>query len=315
MSRFAHFVRREGNRALHRGFTLVELLVVIGIIAILIAMLLPALNKARAAAKVTACASNQRQIYLATVMYANDNRGFLPGSQVWGGYRGAEYANGAGGYPWEYADTTPPWNINWARSGARFYGIGLLISGKYLPASRVAECADFSTAFSGNFSQGDKFTLPEQFANYQRSTTGNVDDFFYIGSTWVGRYQGSYILNSLPYYWPDDNNQSHGHIGKRGGQGGQFTPGRIYQVKHITALIQCVTCDATLSDGSIWASTITHGRRGINCTYIDGHVAWLPMTAKTWQAADACYAPYPAGNSADGKGSYFFWAWASQEFQ
>ncbi len=61
-----------------RAFTLVELLVVIGIISILIAMLLPALNAARAAAQATACASNMRQIALAARMYANENGGRVP---------------------------------------------------------------------------------------------------------------------------------------------------------------------------------------------------------------------------------------------
>lgn len=60
------------------AFTFVELLVVIGIISVLIAILLPALNKARAAANTVACASNMRQIVTAMFMYANNNHGYLP---------------------------------------------------------------------------------------------------------------------------------------------------------------------------------------------------------------------------------------------
>jgi prepilin-type N-terminal cleavage/methylation domain-containing protein/prepilin-type processing-associated H-X9-DG protein len=65
-------------RARHPGFTLVELLVVVGIIAILIAILLPTLNQARKKAQAVACASNMRQIYIACLMFTQEHKGHLP---------------------------------------------------------------------------------------------------------------------------------------------------------------------------------------------------------------------------------------------
>lgn len=75
------------------GFTLVELLVVIGIIALLISILLPALRRAKEAAMRTVCLSNHRTWLQATHLYATDNRQYLP----WCNWQGqAGFANQIG---------------------------------------------------------------------------------------------------------------------------------------------------------------------------------------------------------------------------
>ena len=80
-----------------RAFTLVELLVVIGIIAVLISILLPALSKARQAAGTVACGAQMRQLGMAWIEYYTDNKGWLLASMKPfssnGGYGGSLYDN------------------------------------------------------------------------------------------------------------------------------------------------------------------------------------------------------------------------------
>src|SRR4051794_16449042 len=80
------------------GFTLVELLVVIGIIALLISILMPALGKARAAANAIKCASNLRNMGLALQMYYQENKQIVPTS--WIGRNGGDYMNPTYAYTW-----------------------------------------------------------------------------------------------------------------------------------------------------------------------------------------------------------------------
>ena len=81
------------NNKLGRAFTLVELLVVIGVIGLLMGILVPALNKARGAANRTYCLSNLRQIGVAMRSYLDDNRDIFPRCCA---------------FPWDITDTSNP---------------------------------------------------------------------------------------------------------------------------------------------------------------------------------------------------------------
>jgi len=72
-------IEKQGSSSkLREGFTLVELLAVLGIIAVLIAILLPALSRAREHARRLVCTSNQRQLVMAWGLYSNEFKGFIP---------------------------------------------------------------------------------------------------------------------------------------------------------------------------------------------------------------------------------------------
>src|SRR5688572_797494 len=102
--------RRAGGMATAAGFTLVELLVVIGIIAILVGILLPALRRARQQAQAVQCLSNIRQLSAATLMFAQEHKFWMPG-------------NGGGGIMIVDIETSKPVGAAMADNDPRWHGV------------------------------------------------------------------------------------------------------------------------------------------------------------------------------------------------
>ena len=143
------------------AFTLVELLVVIGIIAILISILLPALSRARESAKTVQCASNMRQIGIAMRMYVNENRGAIPPGNDFAGP--VDYESAAGGssfsphVDWSFFDLL--WINNYVKQNPREQtpppaGSNLRVGtyGVYCPSiTSIFRCPSENRTYAGGF--------------------------------------------------------------------------------------------------------------------------------------------------------------------
>ena len=132
--------RRDGGLA-PSAFTLIELLVVVGVVAILVAILLPAIASAREAARSGVCLSNLRQQYIACRIYADENRGIGP----------------AIGQPW----ATPP---NWAF-------IVAAAAGQELPIEAIEGTAPAGQETAGIYARRSVMVCPTVDAEYGRIMT------------------------------------------------------------------------------------------------------------------------------------------------
>jgi prepilin-type N-terminal cleavage/methylation domain-containing protein/prepilin-type processing-associated H-X9-DG protein len=124
-----------------RGFTLVELLVVIGIIAVLIGILLPTLQGARRAAYVVQCSSNMKQLATAMLMYAQDHKGKLPPSAAPSSLALAGYDGGTG-IGWWWPNEMVRRNYIKGTNLNVYKKPGLTTSQKQFPGSNVFRCPE-----------------------------------------------------------------------------------------------------------------------------------------------------------------------------
>ena len=128
-------IELPGVRMCERGaFTLIELLVVIAIIALLAALLLPALREAREKGRRVVCLSNQRQLFFALTLYADDNAGWLP-IRFWDG--------GSDSSDVVYPETPPPWVWPAGWPGGPPYSAVAAQMFPYLKSNRPWLCPSF----------------------------------------------------------------------------------------------------------------------------------------------------------------------------
>ena len=235
-----------------RAFTLIELLVVIAIIAVLAALLLPALSKAKFRAKVVNCTSNYRQWGIVANAYAADSKDDLPSFPL---NRGTGYNS------WDVATNMP--------SSLQPYG--LIVPMWFCPV-RPNEFTDANTYSLQNYGHGIN-SVADLESYYERS----FGNFCIMNHCWwVPRISTGHT------YFPDPSNGT--------GQA-RVLDGWPRKTTDRNAAKQPIISDRTAVSGySTAVTSITNGGHfyagvlhSVNSTYADGHTVTVPRSKVQWQ--------------------------------
>jgi prepilin-type N-terminal cleavage/methylation domain-containing protein/prepilin-type processing-associated H-X9-DG protein len=256
------------------GFTLIELLVVIAIIAILAAMLLPALAKAKERALRVSCQSNLKQIGIAIIMYTGDNDDQLPpnrmnatlpdGNSVW-------YPNWMGS--WNLDPANPIWT-------AGPFNLGSIYAAKILPDGKVLYCPS-GEKFDGNFRYQYYAELRPYPYGINAATAGINPDNIRSGYTYFPQAKGQARDskgNPLPMA---DTTQTYTKF--------NGVKCNMLKVTHVDAN-KAMGTDLVFSSSANSQPHRDNGVGGVNALFPDGHVCFQSQrsvpTAFTGKYAD-----------------------------
>jgi len=236
-----HRCFRSARQVDRFAFTLIELLVVIAIISMLIALLLPSLGKARAAAKLSACMANQHHMGIAFVAYAADNEMLVPNIDPHGGWGAAGRYSGFVAIPNGLAFDGSVFD---AYSGHRYRGVAVLWATGYLQARQSLLEPDWM-----NDQEADNLSYNGE-TNWSRIEPIGTQ---YAAPGWTS---GTYVT----YAWTGRNG-----IGGKSPRRIDISPMHGTAIA-TTALVMCRQGKPT------WAGVGSHEKKNMNVLYEDGAV-------------------------------------------
>ncbi len=273
MRLLSHPSRQTRHGAQPRGFTLVELLVVVSVIALLIALLLPAMSKAIFSARLAKCLSDKRQITLSAFLYGNDYKDRTPSDTDY-----PKWNSGADKTPSPIAFVNN--NTSWMLAETPvattlIYVMGSLAIRQYVTDPSLFHCADFPRYQQTNLIPswaGNKvaFDRPEYAATWRSMSSGGSTFPGQVGGSVVHyMYSGTPAIPNLTFSMISDNWQANTTYGQK------FTPW-LFSCGYINFGGQVMQAHPGYNTNTGW----TEGIR-MNTSFIDGSAKSINMADMT----------------------------------